>query len=147
MQQIRLLFAAIVEDEERFFRRWERILGTYWEYHDLHSTGWDEHSGQPATYLRMPLAAIMAPDFMKHLRKTELQPPGGKVTKPGSDRVEMADLDKKAYTELMQGALTAASQMRGRKAAPTVPDPPPVPAPTKQPPPIVVPRPPPRRRR
>lgn len=101
-QQIRVLFYAIREKEERFFRRWEKILGTHWDYNDIFPpVDVDGPASEPPSFIRYPLALAIRGDLLKALKQSPISPPGGKYSIPESGVIEGADLSRDEFLRIM----------------------------------------------
>lgn len=115
--QIKLLFYAIREDEERWTRRFEKILGTYWEYNDIFppSGAPGSEASKAPTCIRLPLAVGFRPELLKNLRQVPIAPKDDKVTVDGSGIIEAADLPKSEFLDLMKSAMSASSDLRKKR--------------------------------
>lgn len=103
---------ALLKIDDLWWQRLEKILGTSWEYSDVHPPQTTDENGNPVqakqdrSTMRSPLSLIIRPGLMESLKKT-LQPSASMLdsNQAAQGIIDMAELSKDAFLEEIQSGM------------------------------------------
>jgi len=114
--ELELSIQAIEDIEREKIRALERVLGTVWNVDDVRQLD-PEKDGKAPTELRIPLATIINPGLVKHVREQLAAATATQENVP-KDTKSLFDAPKDEFLARMEGIVERVSKGRTRKERP-----------------------------